>query len=473
MSASSEIERRGWSRRAVFAAGGAAVCAYALRLPPANAQPRAPVPPAAETTEDGFRLLRARSASLTLRNDGPPLVASGYEGSVPGPLLRVRRGGEVKTRLVNQLTEPTAIHWHGVRLPNAMDGAVPLTQAAVAPGGSFDYRFAPPDAGTYLYHPVMLGGAGVAQGLYGLLVVDEDQPVDVDQDVALALDAWDTSTATEADPQLLVNGRPALDIPVRRHQRLRLRLVNASRRIPLAIRIEQHRPVVMAIDGQPAAPFVARDGRVVLGPGNRIDLFVDAMLGPGATAPVIIETPRGKTALARLVYDKGEPARAEPRGEPTPLPATSLPQRMDFAPALKLNLPLDPAANRAAMPLQSGREKPRRTPDDKAAIWSARTQFHHQPGPPLFSVKRGRTVMLAFANRGSAGYALHAHGHSFRLLDSLDDGWKPFWLDTLVVTPQRTERIAFVADNPGKWLLHAVTLDEKSAGDLVGWFEVT
>src|SRR5688572_11329721 len=85
---------------------------------------------------DGFRVIRAREA--------------GFDGAVPGPLLRVRRGEELKVRLVNDAGAPVAIHWHGVRVPNAMDGSA-LVQKPVPPGGSFDYRFAPSDAGTFWY----------------------------------------------------------------------------------------------------------------------------------------------------------------------------------------------------------------------------------------------------------------------------------------------------------------------------------
>src|SRR4029077_14292847 len=83
-----------------------------------------------ETAPDGFMVLRASAA--------------GFDGAVPGPVIRARRGDEVKVRLVNGLDEPTTLHWHGVRVPNAMDGGVPLTGPSVAPGASFDYRFQVP-----------------------------------------------------------------------------------------------------------------------------------------------------------------------------------------------------------------------------------------------------------------------------------------------------------------------------------------
>ena len=99
---------------------------------------------------------------------------SGYDGIVPGPALRVRRGEEVRVRLINDLPEPTAVHWHGVRVVNAMDGAPPLTQAAIAPGDSFDYRFAAPDAGTYWYHPADWHSCRARCGVRPLRRADRD-----------------------------------------------------------------------------------------------------------------------------------------------------------------------------------------------------------------------------------------------------------------------------------------------------------
>jgi FtsP/CotA-like multicopper oxidase with cupredoxin domain len=87
----------------------------------------------------------------------------------------------------------------------------------------------------------------------------------------------------------------------------------------------------------------------------------------------------------------------------------------------------------------------------------------------LFTVKRGRTVMLGISNPAPENRFIHLHGHSFRLLDALDDGWKPFWLDTMPVPSRGTARIAFVADNPGKWLIEGL-VTKTGAGV---WFEVT
>ena len=122
------------SRRRLLAGLGLAVSCFRL---PAVAQPQA-------AAQDGFHILRAYQNTIALPGRGPTPVWR-YDAMEP---LRVRRGEELRVRLVNDLPEPTAIHWHGLRLPNAMDGVPHLTQAPVTPGASFEYRFRPPDAGT-------------------------------------------------------------------------------------------------------------------------------------------------------------------------------------------------------------------------------------------------------------------------------------------------------------------------------------
>jgi FtsP/CotA-like multicopper oxidase with cupredoxin domain len=178
----------------------------------------------------------------------------------------VKRGEELRVRLLNELAEPTSVHWHGVRLPNTMDGVPQLTQSAIAPGASFDYRFKPPDAGTFWYHAPV--GAQVAQGLYGALIVEEEQPVSVDRDILLVLGT--AADGADARAPVLVNGLLRPDIAVKSGERLRLRLINATATRSLALKVEGHAAWVMAIDGQPAEPFLARDSRVGLGPGNRV-----------------------------------------------------------------------------------------------------------------------------------------------------------------------------------------------------------
>jgi len=370
---------------------------------------------------------------LAAAGSEPRAEPSGYDGLIPGPALQVRRGEEVRVRLVNGLPEPTALHWHGVRLANAMDGAPPLTQAPVAPGESFDYRFVAPDAGTYWYHPPR----PMRHGLYGVLVVTEAEPVDVDRDVTLI---FDQGTAGPDAVPVTVNGMSQFDIRAHRNERLRLRLLNASATGILALHIEGLRTFMMATDGEPAEPFAARGGRLALGPGNRIDVFVDCTLDPGASTPVVADFADAPIPIARIICEDGPAGRPAVREDPKPLPPNPLPERFDFAGALRFGITVgkDPAKG-------------------------AKTTG------PLFSIKRGPTAVIAFSNPTGENCFIHLHGHHFRLLDALDDGWKPFWLDTLPIAPQTDCRIAFVADNPGKWLIEGLAKD----GAAEAWFEVT
>ncbi len=395
---------------------------------------------------DGWRILRARTGQVRLRGtDAAPTDISGYDGVTPGPMMRVRRGEEVKVRLVNELTDPTTIHWHGLRLPNAMDGVPYLTQPPVSPGSSFDYRFVAPDAGTFWYHAHFMSSEQVGRGLYGPLIVDETIPLPIDRDISLVLDDWrltadgaiaafggmrDAAHDGRIGNLLTVNGVPTADIGVKTNERIRLRLINAANARVMALRIEGHRANVMAIDGQPAEPFPARDGVVVLGPGNRIDLFVDATLAPGTRAPFVTLI-EGNMPLARISYDAGAPARATLPPVTAPLPPNPLPAKMDFAGALKLDVPLDGGAMAMMRGGMMGGMMGRGgTGSAPASIWTiANKASDGHSGTSLFSVARGRTVMLALDNRTEFPHAMHLHGHHFRLLDRLDDGWKPFWLD--------------------------------------------
>ena len=160
----------------------------------------------AQTPDPAFRVLEAREGALRLRPEPAATTAVlGFDGQVPGPLLRVKHGEELRLRLVNRLAQPTAIHWHGVRNLNAMDGAPGLTQPPVAPGASFDYRFTPPDVGLYWYRASAWPDAAEqkGRGLYGVLIVDEADPPSVDHEVLLVLDDWRLDEKGAIAPEFL------------------------------------------------------------------------------------------------------------------------------------------------------------------------------------------------------------------------------------------------------------------------------
>jgi FtsP/CotA-like multicopper oxidase with cupredoxin domain len=401
----------------------------------------------------------------------------------------VKRGEEVKVRVMNRLQQPTSVHWHGVRIENSMDGAAGLTQDPIAPGQSFDYRFTVPDAGTYWYHPHFLASEQLGRGLHGLLVVDESQAPEVDRDIAVIVDDWrldssgrihesfgnfhDASHEGRYGNVLTVNAKSDFELRVRTNERVRIRLVNVANARVIPVRIADHGATVMAIDGQPAEPFALERARVALSPGTRYDLFLDATRAPGSSSEILVDVGNREVPVARVVYEPGEPRRSAPLPLPRPLPANPLPERMDFGGALRMEVPLEGGM----MGMMGGRMMGpgMRGPGMMTGgqIWdlAGRASDGHS-GSPLFSVQRGRTVVLDFPNETMFPHAMHVHGHHFRHLDARGEGWKPWWLDTVLVMPQRRERIAFVADNPGKWMLHCHMIEHQESG-MATWFQVT
>jgi len=387
---------------------------------------------AAPAQPNGARVITAMAeASLAGSAQDPKLL--GYDGIVPGPLLRGKQGEELRLRLANQLAHPTTVHWHGIRLPNAMDGVPNLTQAPVGPGESYDYRFRAPDAGTFWYHAA--SAEHLDHGLYGALIIEEQQALDIDRELILMLSVPPEMAAVSRPAKTLVNGVVRPDIAVEPGERLRLRVINATGAHGFALELEGHGAWGIAIDGEPCEPFLARESRLPLGPGSRIDVCVDATLKGGATAS-LLEGVREQRQVARIVYgSRGRPVR---RSEPAAPARNPLPARIDLKTALRAELKLARAE----------------------AIAPA----------PIFTAARGRPVTLALRNPSAQPQTVHVHGHHFRLLDRLDDGWKPYWLDSLVVGND-VERIAFVADNPGKWLIEYRMLESRETG--AAWFAVT
>jgi len=115
-----------------------------------------------------------------------------YNGTVPGPMIRVTEGEKVRIILKNELPEPTTIHWHGIAVPNAMDGIPDVTQKPIQPGESFTYEFIAKPAGTYMYHSHYEGDVQVSAGLYAPFIIDSKEPEapKPDVDVDLMISEW-------------------------------------------------------------------------------------------------------------------------------------------------------------------------------------------------------------------------------------------------------------------------------------------
>lgn len=102
---------------------------------------------------------------------GKEVEMYGYNGQIPGPMLRVRQGSTFRVEVTNKIDLPTSVHWHGIRLDNRFDGAVDVTQEAIDPGESFSYTVTVPDEGVFWYHPHAREDIQQDRGLYGLIHV--------------------------------------------------------------------------------------------------------------------------------------------------------------------------------------------------------------------------------------------------------------------------------------------------------------
>jgi FtsP/CotA-like multicopper oxidase with cupredoxin domain len=290
------------------------------------------------------------------------------------------------------------------------------------------------------------------------LVVAESEPVAVDRDEVLLIEDWrlrsDGSAIApgidpgDAKPVYTVNGLISPEIRLRTHERVRFRFINGCQRAVVGLKIEAHEVRVMALDSQPAEPFLARAGAVVLAPGGRADVFIDAAVPPGSPSSILLHDGTEPRPIGRLLYAGDAPIRDAPLPAAAALPSNGLPAQLDLKNALRIDLTLGGAQTDWATP---------------ANFAPAST--------PAFRAKPGRTVVLALTNRAEIPTVVHLHGHHFRLLDRLDDGWKPFWLDTLAIEAGQTQRIAFAAEYVGRWLIESVATDW-AAPRLVRWYSV-
>jgi FtsP/CotA-like multicopper oxidase with cupredoxin domain len=400
--------------------------------------------------------LQAKAGGLALRPGQPDTEIWSLLGLPPDPGFRFRRGDDLEITLLNDLPVPAVLNWHGI------DGAAvaePLAARSAISTGSRENLVIPlRHAGTFLCDLRLLGDGQARPLPARALIVGESEPVAIDRDQVFLIEDWrlrpDGSTIApgvdpgDTKPLYTVNGLATLDITARTHERLRLRFINGCQRTVIAIKIETHDVRVMALDGQPAEPFLARNGALVLAPGGRVDAFIDAGAPPGSASSILLHDSKEARPIARLIASTEPALRSAILPAAPPLPSNGLPAQLDLRNALRFDLAL------------GGPQPDWVTPSTFAATTA-----------PAFRAKTGRTVVLALTNRADIPVVFHLHGHHFRLLDRLDDGWKPFWLDTLAIEAGLTQRIAFAAEYAGRFLMEAMATDW-AAPRLVRWYSV-
>jgi len=365
---------------------------------------------------------------------GPKFPATdvwGFNGQVPGTPIRIRRGQSVDALVRNELTVPTAVHWHGIRLPNAMDGVAGLTQPAIQPGDSFRYRFTPPDAGTYWYHSHVNAYEQVGRGLYGPLVIEEEDPPAVDRDLVWMIDDWrlrddasisndfgsghDRSHAGRIGNVPTVNGRFRDIVKVRTGERIRLRLINASNARNFALTFGDLNPSVIAIDGQAVNPFQTKEP-IVVGAAGRVDLILDMSGDPGSSMPVVDSFYRESFDLTKFVYDE------------KPLRESALSHAIDLASPELAEPDLSNAEEHVVTIAGGAMGGLRRAKIDgewlglreiaqQGYVWAINDVVGNKLDmPPLIDTKKGRSIRLTLRNETAFPHPMHLHGHHMKLL---------------------------------------------------------
>jgi FtsP/CotA-like multicopper oxidase with cupredoxin domain len=394
--------------------------------------------------------LEGEAESLTLRPGTPATPVWG----LGEPDLRFKRGDivEVGWNGVKGHRETVMLNWRGI------DGAPEVEPPLPARLFKVTKQMPLRHAGTFLCDLGLLGDGQAQPSRAYALVVRESEPVAVDRDEVLLIEDWRIgpdgtgvspgSDAADAMTIHTINGRTSFDFSARANERVRLRIINGCQRSVIAVKLEGLDVRVMAVDGLPSEPFQARNGAVVLAPGGRIDAFTDVTAAAGTETAILLHDGKEARPIGKIRVASEPPIRPAPLPPAPPLPSNGLPERLDLKNATRVDLPLG----------------------GPSGDWVPPAKFS-ATAPPAFRARAGRVVVLALTNRAAIATVFHLHGHHFRLLDRLDDGWKPFWLDTLAIEPGQTQRIAFLAEYAGRYLIESVATDW-AAPRLVRWYAV-
>ena len=378
-----------------------------------------------------------------------------YEGTVPGPELRVALGDTVVVNLRNELPQATSIHWHGVRVPNAMDGVPGVNQEAVPPGDEFRYEFVPKDAGTFWFHSHNRGSEQIERGLYGsLVVIDPDEP-EYDQDLVWVIDDWlldqdgsliesfnephDVSHNGRWGNVVTTNGQINPTVDVQPGERVRARIINASNARVVAPNFGGLEAVVIAVDGMLARDPSLAEG-FVLAPGNRID--VDITMPAEDQTVVVSENFNGEGFDLVTISIAGDPLESE-----------------TFDPPMNTAVPTLPAGD-----LGIDHEY---TLDFVSAMRSPQWAFNGRPfsDTETFEAVAGDLQTIRLNNTSQALHPIHFHGQFFKVLgadgSSIDE---PFLRDTVLVFPGQTVDIAMLPVDIGTWAVHCHIQEHAEAG---------
>ena len=415
---------------------------------------------------------------------GPEFTAWTYNGQVPGPEIRVKEGEIIRVYLDNFLPDETTIHWHGLPVPNPMDGVPGVTQAGIPPGKSFIYEFEAKPAGSFLYHSHV--GYQLDQGLYGPLIIEPaHDPGNYDRDYTLLLEDWVMQDGAgpvtprrrrvgmgmmggmmgrrrASGPNLpltepiydgyAVNGRLYPEIKpliVKKGERVKLRIVNPSSSTIYTLRLAGHILTITHADGNPIEPV--HTDVIRIGMGERYDVEFKAD-NPGFWLLGAMDTGFGESQLKVPILYKG--IRAKEPIPPSFRPPFRFASYWDMRSRIPYEHPAKASPDRIYRQVLSG--------GMHSPYWTINGRVY--PNAEKLMVKEGDTVRIRYWNHSMMPHPMHLHGHFYRIVNPAVP--RDLWVlkDTAIVDPMRGMEIEFVADNKGNWFHHCHNLYHMVAG---------
>ena len=401
----------------------------------------------------------------------------GYNGTSPGPLLRMREGVPVTVEVVNDTDVPEQVHWHGVLVAADTDGADEEGTPPVPPHGRRRYQFTPRPAGTRWYHTHTMAMTDLHRGSYtgqfGFLVVESGKdPGNYDQEVFLALRDWepffttqfvDTDDTNQKWPQperpAVLDTRPnglevgsvlysindkALGagepIRVQQGQRVLMHLLNASAIENRAIALPGHQFHVLALDGNPV-PSPRPIDQLFLGPGERVDAFVE-MTQPGVWilgAPEDDIRNAGLGIVIEYANQRRQPqwvAPGKPSWDYTLFGKAAAQLAADQSQLQKIDMVFE------------------KVPRGEGRFNSFTVNGKQYPHDQEFVLKQGTRYRLVFRNRTDDAHPMHLHRHLFEIAEIYGKATAGIIKDTVVVPSYGRASVDFVADQPGLTLFH-------------------
>lgn len=435
--------------------------------------------------------LSASVAGIDL-GTGREFNAWAYNGQVPGPEIRAKAGEIIRVRLKNDLPAATTIHWHGVPVPNEMDGVPGVTQKAVQPGETFLYEFKADPPGSYIYHSHV--EYQLDQGLYGPLIIEPSEEKEWDREYTLTLEDWvmkdgggvaatprrstmgmgmmhgrmgmgrgfDRDSGPLQEPiydAFAVNGKiyPHMEpLTVKKGEKVKLRLMNPSSATIYDLRLAGHSLTITHADGRPVRPLETDVLRI--GMGERYDVTFTADHQGHWLLSGINAGYRGNPALQIPIRYTG--IRSD-----SPAPPAFRGPGIRFAGYWDMEA-LTPESAQPRGEAGNGKEPEllRQTLSGgmHSPYWTINGQVYPNVEPIRF--QRNDRVRIAYWNRSMMPHPMHLHGHFFKVVNDRLPPSRWIEKDTIIVNSMQGLMIEFIADNPGEWFHHCHNLYHLMAG---------